>query len=54
MTYHHYRKCDYKITKLYNPLRKLKTGNKSPVLFIKKPLCKAKLSSAHKIFMERP
>ena len=29
-------------------------GNKSPALFVKKPLCKGDLLPAHKIFVKRP
>ena len=43
-----------KFTKLYSPPRKLKTGNKSPTLLLKKAFCSCDLSSAFKIFIERP
>ena len=42
------------ITKLYSPPRNPKAGNKSPALFVKKPLCTGDLSPALKIFIERP
>ena len=43
-----------KLQKLYTPPRNLRAGNKSPVLFLKKPLCTGDLSPVHKIFTERP
>ena len=43
-----------KLQKLYNPPRNPRAGNKSPTLFVKKPLCTGDLSPAHKIFIERP
>ena len=43
-----------KLQKLYSPPRNPIVGNKSPTLFVKKPLCKSDLSPAHKIFIERP
>ena len=43
-----------KLQKLYSPPRKPRTGNKSPALFAKKPLCTGDLLPARKIFIERP
>ena len=43
-----------KLQKLYSPPRKLRAGNKLPALFLKKSLCTGDLSSACKIFIERP
>ena len=45
-TYH----CDL----IYSPPRNPRVGTKSPVLFVKKPLCTGDLSPACKIFIERP
>ena len=42
------------LQKLYSPPRNLTAGNKSPALFLKKPLCMGDLSPAYKIFIERP
>ena len=42
-----------KLQKLYSPPRNPKAGNKSPVLFVKKPPCTGNLSPAHKILIER-
>ena len=43
-----------KLQKLYSLPRNPRAGNKSPALFVKKPLCTGDLSSARKIFIERP
>ena len=43
-----------KLRKLYSPPRNSRAGNKSPMLFVKKPLCTGDLSSTQKIFIERP
>ena len=43
-----------KLQKLYSPPRNPRVGNRSPVLFMKKPLCIGNLSLAHKTFIERP
>ena len=43
-----------KLQKLYCPPRNRRVGNKSPVLFQKKPLCTGDLSPTHEIFIERP
>ena len=43
-----------KLQKLYSPLKKCKVGNKSPLLFVKKPRHMGDLSPARKIFIERP
>ena len=43
-----------KLQKLYSPPRKLKAGNKSPALLLKKPLCTGDLLPTCKIFFERP
>ena len=43
-----------KLQKLYSPPRKLKAGNKSPALLLKKPLCTGDLLPTCKIFIERP
>ena len=43
-----------KLQKLYSPPRNSRAGNKSPALFVKKPLCMGDLSLARKIFIERP
>ena len=43
-----------KLQKLYSPPRNPRMGNKSPMLFVKKPLCTGDLSPARKIFIERP
>ena len=40
--------------KLYNPPGNLRTGNKLPMLFLKKTLCMDNLLSTHKTFIERP
>ena len=40
--------------KLYNPPGNLRTGNKLPMLFLKKTLCMDSLLSTHKTFIERP
>ena len=42
-----------KLQKLYSPPRNPRAGNKSPALFVKKPLCTGDLSPARKIFIER-
>ena len=42
------------LQKLYSPPRNLRAGNKSPMLFLKKPLCTGDLPPAPKIFIERP
>ena len=36
------------------PPRNPRVGNKSPALFVKKPLCTDDLSPARKILIERP
>ena len=43
-----------KLQKLYSLPRNLRTGNKSPALFLEKPLCTGDLSPVRKIFIERP
>ena len=43
-----------KLQKLCSLPRKPRAGNKSPALFVKKPLCMGDLSPARKIFIERP
>ena len=43
-----------KLQKLYSLPRNPRAGNKSPMLFMKKPLCMGDLSPTHKIFIERP
>ena len=43
-----------KLQKLYSPPRNVRAGNKSPMLFLKKPLCTSDLLPAHKIFIQRP
>ena len=43
-----------KLQKLYSLPRNPRAGNKSPTLYVKKPLCKGDLLPAHKIFIERP
>ena len=43
-----------KLQKLYSPPGNLSEDNKSPVLFLKKPLCMDDLLPVHKIFIERP
>ena len=43
-----------KLQELYSPPRNLRAGNKSPVLFLKKPLCTGDLLPSCKIFTERP
>ena len=42
------------LQKLYSLPRNLRAGNKSPVLYVKKPLCTGDLLAMHKIFIERP
>ena len=42
-----------KLQKLYSLPRNPRVGNKSPVLFVKKPFCMGDVSPAHKIFIER-
>ena len=42
------------ITKLQKLCRNLKAGNKSPVLYLEKPLCTDNLSPACKIFIATP
>ena len=56
-TYHHdlhYKKYNYKLQKLYSLPRNLRTGNKSPALYVKKPFSTGDLPPALKIFIERP
>ena len=43
-----------KLLKLYSPPRNLRAGNKSPMQFLKKPLCMGDLSPVCNIFLERP
>ena len=43
-----------KLQKSYSPPRNPRAGNKSPALFVKKPLCTGDLLPAHKIFIDRP
>ena len=43
-----------KLEKLCSPPRNLRAGNKSPPLFLKKFFCTDDLSTARKIFIERP
>ena len=43
-----------KLQKLYSPPRNPRVGNKSPALFVIKPLCTGNLSPTCKIFIERP
>ena len=43
-----------KLQKLYSSPRNLRTGNKSPMPFLGKPLCTGDLSPVDKIFTERP
>ena len=43
-----------KLQKLYSLPTNPRAGNKSPVLFVRKPLCKGNLSPVLKIFTERP
>ena len=43
-----------KLQKLYSLPRNLRAGNKSPALFLKKPLCTGDILPTHKIFIERP
>ena len=43
-----------KSQKLYSPPRNPRAVSKSPMLFVKKPLCMGDLSPTHKIFIERP
>ena len=43
-----------KLQKLYSLPRNPRAGKKSPVLFVKKPLCIGDLSPVQKIFIERP
>ena len=42
------------LQKLYSSPTNLRSSNKSPALFLKKPLCMGNLSPSHKIFIERP
>ena len=42
-----------KLQKLYSLPRNPRAGNKSSMLFVKKPLCMGDLSPARKIFIER-
>ena len=42
-----------KLKKIYSLPRNLRAGNKSPALFLKKPLCTGDLSSTCKILIER-
>ena len=43
-----------KLQRLYSPPRNARMGNKSPALLVKKPLSTGDLSTACKIFIERP
>ena len=43
-----------KLQKLYSPPRNPRAGNKSVVVFVKKPLCTGDLLPACKILIERP
>ena len=43
-----------KLQKLYSPPRNPRASNKSPALFLKKPLCTGNLSPTYKIFIESP
>ena len=43
-----------KLQKLYSPPRNPRAGNKSPILFVNKPLCTGDLLPARKIFIKRP
>ena len=43
-----------KLQKLYSSPRNPRAGNKSPAIFVKKPLCTGDLSPARKMFIERP
>ena len=43
-----------KLQKLYSLPRNPRAGNKSPTLFVKKPLCTGDLLSTYKIFIEKP
>ena len=43
-----------KLKKLYSPPRNPRVRSKSPVLFVKKPLCTGDFLPVHKIFIERP
>ena len=43
-----------KLRKLYSPPRNPRVGNKSPLPFVKKPLCMGHLLSWCKIFIEKP
>ena len=43
-----------KLQKLHSPPRNPRAGNKSPPLFVKKPLCTGDLSPARKILIESP
>ena len=43
-----------KLRKLYSPPRITRAGNKSSVLFVKKPLCTSNLSPTRKILIKRP
>ena len=43
-----------KLQKIYNSPRNLEVGNKSPMLFLEKPLCTGNLLPVRKTFIERP
>ena len=43
-----------KLQTLYSLPRSTRVGNKSPTLFVKKPLCTGSLSPTRKMFIERP
>ena len=43
-----------KLQKLYSSPRNPRVGNKSPAIFVEKPLCTGDLSPARKMFIERP
>ena len=43
-----------KLQKLCSLTRNLRAGNKSPALFLKKPVCTGNLSPMHKIFIAKP
>ena len=49
-----YRKYNYKMMKIIQSIINLKTGNKSPTLFLKKSLCAGNLLPTCKILIERP
>ena len=55
-TYHHDIKENIitKLQKVYSPLRNFRVCNKSPMLFLKKPLCMGHVKPGPKIFTERP